>query len=180
MVLIASCALGAPGLGVKAGASWATQEWTWPTTEFDTDLDFRTGFRAGAFADFELTPWLSFVPEIHYVQMGARYVVVEALDFQYDYVAIPLLVKVKLPLRSLSPYAYGGPRADFFVGSQVHPGWADELDSIDVGADVGAGLDIGRFLLELRYSTSFTDSWSDSPIEIRNSAYSLLIGFSVF
>jgi hypothetical protein len=171
--------LGAPGFGVKVGGSWATQEWIWPTTEFDTDLDFRTGFRAGAYADFELTPWLSFVPEIHYVQMGARYVEVEALDLRYDYVAIPLLLKAKVRLHSLSPYVYGGPRADIFAGSQVCPGWTDELDRVDLGVDLGAGLEISRFLLEFRYSVSFTDSWSHSGIEIRNSAYGLLIGFSI-
>jgi hypothetical protein len=180
MLLVASCAFGTPGFGVKAGGSWATQEWIWPTTEFDTDLDFRTGFRAGAYAEFELTPWLSLVPEVHYVQLGARYAEVETWDLRYDYVAIPLLVKIRAALHSWSPYAYAGPRADVFVGSQVHAGWIDDLDSVDFGVDLGAGLEISRFLLEFRYSASFTDSWSKSPIEIRNSAYGLLIGFSVY
>ena len=71
-------------------------------------------------------------------------------------------------------YLVGGAVRDLLMGAEHR-----DLDDLDFGADIGAGIEVDRFLLEFRYSFAFTDAWSRGGIEILNEAYGLMLGFAI-
>jgi hypothetical protein len=50
------------------------------------------------------------------------------------------------------------------------------FEARDVGADFAAGVAVWGYLLELRYSPSFTSSYDSGGLSVRNSSYSLSLG----
>jgi len=91
---------------------------------------------------------------------GATFV---ALDDSYtdklygDYIEIPLLLKIKIPLPVIQPFVFAGPSVGFKISEKA------ELDGVpldivilknnDYGAIFGAGVNLGRsFMIDVRYS----------------------------
>jgi hypothetical protein len=79
----------------------------------------------------------------------------------YQYLDIPILFGVKLgPLR-----AYAGPEVHYFVNSYSalakENGFAEQIDKLNYGAIGGAGLNVGKIRLDVRYElnlSSFDDN----------------------
>ncbi len=93
---------------------------------------------------------------------GATYV---ALDDSYtdklyaDYIEVPLLLKIKIPLPVIQPFVFAGPSVGFKLQEKLQENGEDVplteklLKNNDYGAIFGAGVNLGRSLmLDVRYS----------------------------
>jgi hypothetical protein len=126
--------------------------------------------------------------EALYTMKGATFV---ALDDSYtdklygDYIEIPLLLKIKIPLPVIQPFVFAGPSVGFKLSEKA------ELDGVpvdvallknnDYGAIFGAGVNLGRsFMLDVRYSLGLqkvidTIEGQVQP-DIKNGVWSATIG----
>ena len=100
------------------------------------------------------------------------------------YVSVPITLRLYLPVASVRPYVFGGPRADLKVGSttdilefeEIH----DKFESVNFGAVAGAGIEIPadnfKFLVEGYYSMDVNKAYEAEELEVRNRSITLLAG----
>ena len=145
--------------GIKAGGNMAK-----PTGADVQDplatIKSRVGFTGGIFLAFNFGKVVTIQTEVLYTMKGATYV---ALDDSYtdklygDYIEIPLLLKIKIPLPVIQPFVFAGPSVGFKLSDKIEENGVPMNDLIfknnDYGAIFGAGLNLGRnFMLDVRYS----------------------------
>ncbi len=148
-------------LGIKAGGNMARPTGLDARDPLAT-LKSRVGFLGGVFLTVDLSRTIAIQSEVLYTMKGATYV---ALDASYtdklyaDYVEVPMLLVLRIPMAGIRPYVFGGPTVGFklrekLVSNGVAVPLADALlKNNDYGAIVGAGLTIGRNLaFDVRYS----------------------------
>ena len=145
--------------GIKVGGNMAKPMGADVQNPLET-IKSRVGFTGGIFLAFNLGKVVSIQWEALYTMKGATFV---ALDDSYtdklygDYIEIPLLLKIKIPLPVIQPFVFAGPSVGFKISEKA------ELDGVpldivilknnDYGAIFGAGLNLGRnFMLDVRYS----------------------------
>lgn len=152
------------------------------------DLDSRTGFLGGGFVTFDFGGMFSLQPEAFYSMKGAKGT--DVLDGQsvtatlkLDYIEIPVLIKLNIPLAGASPVRpsiFAGPAFDIKVASKVEvesggqsaSADLENVSSTDFGLVFGGalGFDVsGHELgLDVRYTLGFTtidDSGYDADIK---------------
>jgi hypothetical protein len=143
------------------------------------------GFVGGCFVDFGLSDVISIEPELYFSMKGssAGY---EDLSVNYNYLELPILFKLNFP---------AGPdlRIDLFTGpapalltsaSDSYQGISTPdnfINSGDLGWVIGSGLEIGQFLLDLRYENGLISIYkSGFDLAENNTAFSLLVGCRLF
>ena len=140
-------------LTLKVGASFAS------TTESDLapDVSNKTGFAAGIGFGFKLgSGTFALHPELLYVQKGGEFG--DDAKLKIDELDVPLLAQFNLRFKTLSPYLYAGPQAEFELNCET--AGDDCIDSISVrwGGVLGLGVLIGqRITGDLRYNWTFND-----------------------
>lgn len=204
MALVAGSApAGAAVFGFKGGMSVATLRGSLPTDGLIDD-SARLGFGAGAWLAIPLGPRLSLQPELNYVQKGRSLGTIEVTDDAgnpigtvdvteaVDYLEFPLLLRVSLPSNGLaSPYLVVGPVAGVLVSQKLKVGGtfsastaSDLFKSTDLGAALGAGVELGdgpfRMTLETRYTLGLTTATKDIySTDANNGAFMLTLGLGV-
>lgn len=179
-----SSAQAAGTMGLKAGLTYST--FTGSDAEvFDLDPSYRMGFAFGGYANYPLTPMLSFQPEVYYAMKGAKYEEGgDSLEFKFTYLDIPLLFKLNAGAES-SAFFVAGPSIAFNLDAKVaveSDGVSAETDienikSMDVGLTLGVGASFTKFSIEGRYTmglSSFDDS--ENPDDVKNSGFTALVG----
>ena len=175
----------APRFGVKGGVSVATQ-----VTETDganASLDSRVGAIAGGLYTLPLGSWLDVQVEGLYTSKGAR------LDFRgikstfvLDYLEVPALARVRFGSGHLRYYAAGGASTAFrlraktrtpFAGSVEETDVADQVEQVDFGIAAGGGVEIGRLIVDGRYTYGLTDIDKDASSTTKNRAIAVTAGF---
>jgi len=123
---------------------------------------------------------------------GAQYV---ALDDSYtdklyaDYIEVPLLLKLKLPLPIVQPFVFAGPSVGFKLKEKLQSNGENVpldqalLKNNDYGAVFGAGLDLGRnFMVDVRYSLGMqkviATIGGDVQPDFRNGVWSASLGIA--
>lgn len=123
------------------------------------------GYHAGLYAQIKMLG-MTISPEVNFNSNRYEYKIQEISDGEdivqvfkdsYQYIDIPLLFGVKLgPFR-----AYGGPEAHYFVNSYSElvgqEGFDEQIEKLNYGAIVGAGLNMGRLRFDVRYEINFDD-----------------------
>jgi opacity protein-like surface antigen len=184
--------------GVKAGVNFAT---------FGGDAnnaESRTGFHAGAVAEFKLSENFSIQPELLYSQMGSKtnesvnefgVNFREEVSNKYDYISLPILAKYYI-IKGLSIEA--GPQIGFLVSAKgeldrtvngesisTSADVKDSTKSIDFGLAGGLAYDlpVGLFF-QARYYAGISNiadeegsDNGDSDFEVKNMAIQLSIGY---
>ncbi len=181
--------------GVKLGIVGANETWTMISSA-DLGTSTRWGFTAEVFAEIPLFRYLSAVGEIQYTQKGMRYSAPVTTISQpdgtgeyytmrprIDYISVPMLARLRIPLHAVTPYLLVGPRFDFLISSR-----ADGLDAVvsrfdrmDYGLTLGAGVELDSIfpfglLAEFRYNPNVYDSYESSYLSVRNRSLDFLIG----
>ena len=177
--------------GLKAGGNMAR-----PTGIDAQDptatLKNKVGFNAGVFLALNFGKVVTVQWEVLYTMKGATYV---ALDDSYtdklyaDYIEVPLLLKLKLPLPVIQPFVFAGPSVGFKLQEKLQSnGQSVPLDQAllknnDYGAVFGAGLNLGRnFFVDLRYSLGMQKVISTVQGEVqpdfRNGVWSASLGIA--
>jgi hypothetical protein len=118
-----------------------------------------------------------------------------------NYIEMPLILKLSLPIKNARPLVYAGPSFAFPVSSSYRiitqqetsiPGEYKSTDTtidlksstagFDVGLVIGGGMDFfiesGVIIFDIRYTLGFL-SWNNEPgKDIRNSLVSFIIGYA--
>jgi hypothetical protein len=161
------------------------------------DVDTRTGFQAGLFAVLPLSRFLALMPSVSYSQEGTAVNPGGGVSgsFKLDYLEVPVLLKLSAELNdneNLRTYAVAGPAVGFQLKCQVHASSGSQSADVDcddptLGLDskkvqfsgvFGAGLDIDRFTVGLRYQlglSSIDDTGADA--DIKNRVLSIVAGY---
>jgi len=198
LVLLAGQALaGGLGKGIKAGISYSKV-----TNDNVGDSDHKAGVAAGVSVSYDLLPGITLQPELLYVQQGGRWdvnvldggaIVSNAeLTWQLNYLQVPVLARVNLPLLgAFLPTLIAGPALSVKTAStyeleegdaMISSGDVDDLASTDLSLIVGVGFKVGAgpagFVVDARYnlgSTNLNDT--DSDVTINNRGFQVLAGF---
>ena len=185
---IASTGLALPAFGVKAGICIADQE-------FESDIfgtlptDRRIGVDIGGYIEWPWRRYSKILLELHYVQRGMKEEWLETtpqgtglrtvkFNNRVDYLSVPILVKVGVPSGSYRPFLALGPRIDVLLYSDS-PIWQevyDDLEKVDVGADVAVGLDTRWISIETRYNYSLASTIGWARLSVTNKSFEVLLG----
>lgn len=140
------------------------------------------GFSAGCFVDFGISDVFSIQPGFYYAMKGDNFPG-DGVSLHLDYLEVPLLMQVGFPIG-------GDLRLDLFTGpslsiltsaSYSYQGTSypetGYFNTLDAGWVLGGGLEIGRFLVNLRYEDGLTSV--DTGANGTNSVFSLMAGIRV-
>jgi hypothetical protein len=147
--------------GIKAGGNMAKPTGLDAQDPLAT-LKNKVGFNGGVFLALNFGRVVTIQWEALYTMKGATYV---ALDDSYtdklyaDYIEVPLLLKLRIPLPVIQPFVFAGPTVGFKLQEKLEsngeevPLTENLLKNNDYGAIFGAGLNLGRnFMVDVRYS----------------------------
>ncbi len=167
-----------PKFGIKGGLNYAT------LNNVD-DVEYRPGILIGGFAKFNVpaSP-MSVQPEILYTQYGSD---IEDSDasFKLNYIQVPILLKFGFSAPGVTPNVYFGPYANFLLNSEVANNTGslnleDNTKNSTFGIIIGAGIDVSKFQLGVRYSAGLTNVADDNfNDEAKNGAFALTVGVSL-
>ncbi len=144
----------------------------------------------GIFCNYAVTDIISVQPEALYMMKGTKSETLENTGIHLTYIDIPLLVKFSVPTESdFVPSFFAGPSfgilntATYEVALEEED-IKDDLESIDYGLVLGAGIDYrigkGRLLLDVRYSfglLTILDEEHDEGEDVRNTGIMLMVGY---
>jgi hypothetical protein len=177
--------------GIKAGGNMAKPRGIDAQDPLAT-LKNKVGFNGGVFLAFNFGRVVTIQWEALYTMKGATYV---ALDDSYtdklyaDYIEVPLLLKLKLPLPIIQPFIIAGPTVGFKLQEKLQENGQDVplteklLKNNDYGAIFGAGLNLGRnFQVDVRYSLGMQKVIStvqgDVQPDFKNGVWSASLGIA--
>lgn len=155
-------------LGLKGGLNFASLH-TDASSVHDV-YNSRTGWHAGAMMNVGLVAGLSLQPEILYSSKGADGASIGYLEIPVD---LQWGISIPLPLVKLRPYVSLTPYASYRVSSGNDMA---ELNNWDGGIGLGAGLDVWKLQVALKYMWGFgsvTDINAGSKVQNRNVMLSL-------
>lgn len=170
-------------LGIKAGFNSAN------FNDTDASTDSRSGFMAGLTYDFgvPMSP-ITIQPGVFYAQKGAESSEGDAeITTKLDYIEIPVVAKFDFILDNpmLTPHVYFGPYLGFNINAEQEGSSGDVSGSIDIddsvkgtdfGVVVGAGADITKFNVGLRYSAGLTNTFEEG--DGKNGVLSIVAGIN--
>ena len=176
--------------GAKAGVSISTHD---ASGDWPHDTDHRTGLDVGAFVSWRFAFPTALLMEVHYVQNGHKGIEgwdpetsegpPAPADFRIDYVSVPVLLRIDMPVGELPTYLLLGPHFNFKVGQDEVVGkyYADSLESFVFGGTVGFGhqWQLGARLSvmgEFTYRHDFTEAFDIQGTKLSNRAFGLLVG----
>ena len=172
------------GAGFKIGVNFADLKID--TTEDDDGLDRRTGIIGGVFYVFPVAPHVSFQPEWLYAQRGAKDAENSDFGVDLDYFEVPLLLRWDSTSSGQSTFnVFAGPSINFRhrARSEDEDGDVDirdQVEKIDFHLVFGAGIEIGRFLIDGRYNLGLREVNKDAEEEdfkVKHRGFSIMAGF---
>jgi hypothetical protein len=143
--------------------------------------DYKLGFQGGGFVEYARGR-VALDLELTYVQKGAvftseltdsqgNFVGLMESRLQLNYLEIPVMVRVPLPIGAVESSAVIGPTLGVGLGAKVESDdpsapsrdLSGDLEPLDLGGTIGLGARFGsgpnRLLVEARYFTGFSDLW---------------------
>jgi opacity protein-like surface antigen len=136
----------------------------------------RTGFVAGVVVEWTLSDFFLLQCEPLYIQKGAKatetfYFAEVAFSSQaearFDYVALPVIVKFRVPAPGIKPYLLTGPNLGYRTSAVVETGgqsrdYQNRTESIDFAWDIGGGVEqnlasLVSLLVDFRFSYGFVN-----------------------
>ena len=183
--------------GIKGGASMANVNGALIDeikADPDTTVKQKVGFCAGIFLELNFGRILTIQPEVLYTLKGTQ---IDYTDgdltgtekLMFDYVEIPLLLKLRLPTGSLHPFIFAGPAIGFNLRSKVK--WIEDGESgeediedfkkFDYSAVIGGGLQLGSSIhLDVRYTIGLQKLIDDEleALDIKNGVISATLGLA--
>jgi hypothetical protein len=164
------------GVGLKGGLLFSSLDFG----RNDDFLENRTGLIGGLFIGGNRGGLLGLEADIFYARKGSRLPTNRDLDLHM--LEIPVLLRLNAGSRSLggvSLYGLAGPAMDFRLKSEFNGlDIVDFTEGYDVNLVLGGGVEITRFLAEVRYNhglRNISKNFSQSR-EIKTRAFAVLVG----
>jgi hypothetical protein len=149
------------GFGIKGGLSYNTNgelsEFVNETgTIIENEGKGKSGYNVGIYGKIGLGP-IYLRPELVYTKTTSEYVLnSEAVDYKIARLDMPVLVGLKL-IGPLSVFA--GPAFQYTLENDFKDIEYDKIENeFTVGFNFGAGLDLGRLGLDVRYERGFNEN----------------------
>jgi hypothetical protein len=174
-----------PSVGIRAGVNLADLSFSSETEV--TDSKNLTGLVAGVFVTVPLNDIVAFQPEALFSMQGTKFSDGgETARIKLDYFQVPLLGRFKLGKGS--PVAVlVGPTLGFRTRAKIDVEGAlddfdedfeDEIKRFDLGLVTGVGVDVGRLVLDGRYTWGLTNIAKDSsdPGTAKHRVFSASVG----
>jgi hypothetical protein len=154
-----------PWFGVRAGTVISKANFEGGMLDVDSKSKF--GFDLAAVFDFPIGDVFSFGPEVHWVQRNTEAEGAtenEGFTQKLDYIHVPVLVRLHFG-RPSGLQVFAGPSLDYLLDAKIdyNDETRDDLDSKDnyteltFGGVLGAGIQLGPVLLDVRYNIGFGD-----------------------
>ena len=141
-----------PAFGIKAGLNYnANGDYFESAEAAAEDPDRNVGYHLGVFG--KLGNRLYLRPELIYTRTKSGY---DDGDFKMSKLDLPVLVGAKIigPL-----HIFAGPAFQYILDTEYDGISIDDVESdFTVGLNIGAGVNIGRFGVDLRYERGFSDN----------------------
>ena len=161
LLILPSAAAADVRFGIKAGANVANVNGDF--TGNVSDWQTMVGFCGGVFLEFNLGKILAFQPEVLYTMKGADATIEEETitgtgKLRFDYLEIPMLLKVRIPTGDVHPFIFAGPAVGFNLKATFEDITGGSTDvssgnSVEWSAIFGGGLQLGRsFHIDVRYT----------------------------
>ncbi len=167
--------------GVHGGVNFAQV-----STDPDSSTGTNTGLVVGIHTDIHFLPFLTLEPNIQFAQRGySTKVLGIEQQFRANYIEMPILLKMSLPIPLIVPTLLAGPNFGVKVGDGcssdfggcVSPNW----ESTHFGFDVGLGFDIPIVVstawIQARYHLGMTDVTPGAG-DVNHRGVMLLAGFA--
>ena len=177
-------------MGPKVGATVTTFRGS--DTE---DVDKMASWLGGIFLNAQIAPSISLQPELLLTRRGGNFTHNNArLDLSINYVEIPVLAKLRLPIADVFfPHILLGPGFSFktnvnYSGIDIVTGTSvtthdSNIRKSDISAFVGAGVDAQTknsgffFTMDGKYALGFNSVYSsDQSVGIKNTGWSFSVG----
>lgn len=157
------------------------------------DVESKWGLCAGGFVRFNISKTFAIQPEVLYTMKGAKFNPIfhgggtERWEFKLSYLEVPVLVKFMIPTPGgVKPNLYAGPALAIKLSYKVKAEGGgvtveedvEDMKDTDFGIIVGAGVDIGKLMIDVRYVLGLTTIVDDAEDDVKNGVVSLMIGFS--
>lgn len=160
-------------LGVKAGINTTT----FPTSSSSFSADSRGGYNFGAFGRFG-GKRLYFQPEFLYVSNKGDITVNNSKDaVTMKSIQVPALLGINLlNLKVASVHLFTGPAISFSSGYDSSKDLPYNLNNSTVDYQIGGGVDVLIFTLDLRYSMGLSDKFSTSDFSSKVNTFCVSLG----
>ena len=175
-------------VGFKGGVNFANL--SFDADEADVSFDQRIGFVGGLFVVWPASGPIALQTEVLYAQKGATIEEGSASGtIELDFIEIPILLRASSTPSSggVSFHVFGGPSLGFrvrahaestFDGQTEEEDLDDEVESFDFGLVAGAGLEVGRFVVDGRYTWGLSNlnKEDEEDVKIRSRVVSVMAG----
>jgi hypothetical protein len=179
--LAAPAAAQTVGGGIKIGGSLADVSLS--GDEEDEEVSSKGGLVVGGYLTAAVNDRFAFQPEVLYAQKGGS-VDGEDASINLSFVQIPTLLRVDFPTGGTArPYLVAGPAFGFRTGASIEfegeeEDISDEVARMEVSGIVGAGVQLGRAVVEARYDHGFRDLDQEEggDGDAKSRTFSVLVG----
>jgi hypothetical protein len=176
MLVLPQAAAAGVKLGIKGGANIANVNGDF--TETIADWKSSVGFCAGIFIELNFGRILTIQPEVLYTMKGAD---AGTGKLKFDYIEIPILLKIRIPTGSVHPFIFAGPAFGFNLKAVLDGIEISDMPKADYGAVLGGGLQLGRSLhIDARYTMGLQKLAIPDleTIDLKNGVLSVTLGLA--
>jgi hypothetical protein len=162
--------------GIKGGANIANVNGDF--MEGLEDWKSTIGFCGGIFLELNFGRVLTIQPEVLYTMKGAN---TGDGKLKFDYIEIPVLLKLRIPISSVHPFVFAGPAFGFNLKALIEGYKIDDMPSSDYSAVFGGGLQLGRSVhIDVRYTMGLQklEIPDIDTIDLKNGVISATIGLA--
>jgi hypothetical protein len=151
------------------------------------DATAKVGLVLGGALSVNFSDMFALQPEVLFSMKGSSFDVANNRSYRLNYLEIPILGRVNIPLKGVTPFFVIGPA----FGINVSSTWTTDNDNgdlvnvspMDVGLVIGGGAAIpvgkGKVVGELRFEKGLkTIDDTATPDTITNSVFSILVGYA--
>ncbi len=163
--------------GIKGGANVANVNGDF--VDALGDWKSTVGFCGGIFLELNFGRVLTIQPEVLYTMKGTD--TAEAGKLKFDYIEIPVLLKLRIPTGSVHPFVFAGPAFGFTLKAALEGSKLQEFPKSDFSAVFGAGLQLGNSIhIDARYTMSLQKLKIPEyeAIDLKNGVLSATIGLA--
>jgi hypothetical protein len=176
MLVLPQTAAAGVKFGIKGGANIANVNGNF-TGEL-SNWKSTVGFCAGIFLELNLGRILTIQPEVLYTVKGADS---GTGKLKFDYLEIPVLLKIRIPTGSVHPFVFAGPAFGFSLRALIDGVKISDMPTADYGAVLGGGLQLGRSIhIDARYTMGLQKLAIPDldTIDLKNGVLSATIGLA--
>ncbi len=167
--------------GVKAGLNYGDNGRIEGTDIINLSADDRVGYHLGVFLRGKLTDNIYLKPELQYTVNNSIYKLgVTDLDYNIKKLDLPILLGVSV----LGPiHVFGGPALQYIIENDLeNVRLGDVKNEFTVGLQFGAGIQLERFNIDLRYERGLSKNRAesiDTGIRVDSRPNQLILGIAM-